>query len=243
MSQRLPRLKNKQIPPSLNWEGFLFLTKGSLLCTNTKVFAGLDAVTELARADSVPAAYTHPSTKQCNYSVDTSGIEARLEVVENKVNNIAGSNPRWTFYSIGTWTCSSSGYYTICCIGGGGGCAYYNDRGANGGTGYINTITTYISSGASYSITIGSGGSGESVDYRGGSASSGTSSSVGSLLTSRGGGGGLCLPYLGKYISGEGSRQDGYGYQYATLAVVSRGYGTGGTVEQPDGVSGIVMIW
>lgn len=187
--------------------------------------------------------YVHPSTKQCTYSVDVDSIKARLDVIENKVNNISGSNPRWTFYSNDTWKCPSTGYYTLCCIGGGGGAAYYNAQAGNGGSGYINTMTTQLSSGTSYSITVGSGGNGSLASYYGSYASSGTASSIGELISSAGGEGGYASPSLGRYYAGEGSRQDGLGYQYATLTVISRGYGAGGTAEQHNGVSGIVMIW
>ena len=41
------------------------LNKGSIVAGSSKIWAGLNAVTELAKKTDVPAAYVHPSTKVC----------------------------------------------------------------------------------------------------------------------------------------------------------------------------------
>lgn len=43
----------------------MLLTKGSIVAGSSKIWAGLNSVTELAKRSDVPAAYVHPSTKVC----------------------------------------------------------------------------------------------------------------------------------------------------------------------------------
>lgn len=48
--------------------GPLILSKGEIVCGNSRVFAGCNGVCQLANLADIPAAYIHPNTKQCNYS-------------------------------------------------------------------------------------------------------------------------------------------------------------------------------
>lgn len=47
------------------------LNKAGIICSNTKIFAGCNSVVELAKKSDIPAKYVHPSTKQCNYTVES----------------------------------------------------------------------------------------------------------------------------------------------------------------------------
>lgn len=61
------------------------LNKGGIICANTKLFAGLNAVTEIAKKSDIPAKYIHPSSKQCNYTPDLSQY-ATISYVNQQVS-------------------------------------------------------------------------------------------------------------------------------------------------------------
>lgn len=209
---------------------------------NTKAWFGSNKIELTKDTDTI---YVHPTSKVCDYVVDTSQIYARLEVVENKVNNSATA-ARWMYTSNATWTCPATGYYTVVVIGGGGGCSYsgqYNLY-ANGGTGYIVTDTIKITVGTSVTITIGVGGSSVSAGYYGSEAGSGKSSSFGSYLTAGGGEGGYADLSLSRVYPGAGSRNDGYGYDIPSLTTSPGSRGAGGAqVNSFASCAGAVVIW
>ena len=93
-----------------------------------------------------------------------------------------------TFTSIGNSTFTLSSYLVqanILVVGGGGGGGGY--IGGGGGGGQVRTLTTRLATG-SYTITVGAGGTGQ-VGTNTPYATDGGSSSMGSVLTSVGGGG------------------------------------------------------
>lgn len=188
--------------------------------------------------------YVHPSEKLCDYSVDTDQIYARLEVVENKVNNISGSAARWMYISNATWACPSTGYYTVAAIGGGGGCSRYGAQAANGGTGFLVVDTLYITANTTVQITIGTIGKNVDAGWYGSTAGDGSVSSFGSLLKANGGGGGTLIPSRNQCTNGSGSRTDGYGYDIPALTASSGSRGAGATIENGfNACAGAVVIW
>lgn len=89
------------------------------------------------------------------------------------------------FASSGTWTCPAGvTRVKITCIGGGAG-GNNNFVGSTGGGGGVGIGYFTVTPGTNYTVTIGNGGAGQTVD--GSSGFAGTSSSVGSLITSTGG--------------------------------------------------------
>ncbi len=96
--------------------------------------------------------------------------------------------------SSGTWTCEQTGLYRIEVHGGGGGgggsrrvsTSIYQSGAAGGGSGAVG-YDIKLEEGTSYSVTIGSGGSGGSLMANG---STGGTSRFGDLVTVYGGGGG-----------------------------------------------------
>jgi hypothetical protein len=116
--------------------------------------------------------------------------------------------------STGTWT-SPAGVTKVDILlvgggGGGGGCATTNYCGGGGAGGGVLQQTLNISASTAYTITIGAGGSaGGNSDTSPGGV--GTSTTFGSLATSRGGAGGwsslATAPTLGSYSSTGGQGQ------------------------------------
>ncbi|HEU0117855.1 MAG TPA: hypothetical protein VFR09_04405 [Alphaproteobacteria bacterium] len=91
-----------------------------------------------------------------------------------------------SFTSGGTYTPSSGMLYSIVEIVGGGGGGGSDEGGGGGSGGYAKALLTAVQIGTSQSITIGSAGSAGSS----GSGGSGGTTSVGTLLSCDGGGGG-----------------------------------------------------
>jgi hypothetical protein len=165
-----------------------------------------------------------------------------------------------TFTSSDTFTVNLGGEVEYLVVAGGG--AGGTDRGGGGGAGGMLTGTVSISPG-SYTITRG-GGAAPVTEY---GTSSGSASSIGSLITAAGGGGGggeggagatggsgggsgYGSGGYGSGTSGQGNRggsgYSGVGYRTAgggggagTVGVNGSSNGTNGGVQRPDGGAGI----
>jgi hypothetical protein len=166
-----------------------------------------------------------------------------------------------TFTSLGTFTVTSGGDMEYLVVAGGG--AGGSDRGGGGGAGGMLTGTLYGLENDSYTITVGSG----AVDVDEYSTSSGSNSSISSLVIATGGGGGggeggrgadggsgggsgYGNGGFGSGITGQGNR-GGRGYNGTGYRTAGGGGGAGGAgkdgstngtnlgVQRPDGGPGI----
>ena len=182
-----------------------------------------------------------------------------VNAIGGAVTNVGGYAIH-TFTSSGTFTVNLGGEIEYLVVAGGG--AGGTDRGGGGGAGGMLTGTVSISPG-SYTITRG-GGAAPVTEY---GTSSGSASSIGSLITAAGGGGGggeggagatggsgggsgYGSGGYGSGTSGQGNRggsgYSGSGYRTAgggggagTVGVNGSSNGTNGGVQRPDGGAGI----
>lgn len=166
------------------------------------------------------------------------GTRALLEWVGTAFRVLVGAKEgaaagpyRVTFTASGTWTVPT-GYaddarVVIRAWGAGGGGSTASGAGGGGGGAYVERHLRYADLAASYTVTIGAGGS------AGTAAAIGGNTTVGSLITARGGGGGNNLPAGG---GGGGALSAG-----AVPAAGTMGGGTGGT----SGVAALdaLTIW
>ena len=182
-----------------------------------------------------------------------------VNAIGGAVTNVGGYAIH-TFTSSGTFTVNLGGEIEYLVVAGGG--AGGTDRGGGGGAGGMLTGTVSINPG-SYTITRG-GGAAPVTEY---GTSSGSASSIGSLITAAGGGGGggeggagatggsgggsgYGSGGFGSGTSGQGNRggsgYSGSGYRTAgggggagTVGVNGSSNGTNGGVQRPDGGAGI----
>ena len=111
--------------------------------------------------------YTHPTDKQCNYSVDTSNFVTKDEI-EDIGGGVSMYNflPSWFFDTSGTFTCPVTGTYQVICVGKGGDggrggteSTQYSDEyrcscGAGGGAGAVSVYIGELVANAQYPINI-----------------------------------------------------------------------------------------
>ena len=161
-------------------------------------------------------------------------------------NNAVEVGAEWTLTAAsGTFKVPVSGNYQVEIHGGGGG----GTRGTTliiGGGGSGEVYTVELTRGDNISYTVGKGGSGNGTTSSVGA--DGKKSTFGSLSVNGGGGGRAnsssgsvvvnnaigSLATSGKYVSGEGTAQGGYGNKDR----VSQTYGNGGSASEFSGKDG-----
>lgn len=154
------------------------------------------------------------------------------------------SHGRKLYTASSTWVCPQGVTKVMVsgAGGGGGGGAAFSDfasgvyaggKGGQGGQRYRNVLS--VTPGTTYTITIGAGGAGTSVE--GGTASSGTSTSFGALLTIAGGSGGVsAVAGVGPGAAGAAGAADALYMQPGGTS--SGAGGAGATTIGPAGSTG-----
>jgi hypothetical protein len=159
-----------------------------------------------------------------------------------------GANTIWTFSSSGTWVCPD-GINTVLCSGtgggGGGGAGFEAGSGGGGGGGAASAqyVTVSVSSGGTYQVTVGAGGTAATGAAGGnGTATTFISSTFATLSSFPGGfGGGLATGVAnppGGAAGGAGGTAGGKGV-FASNDVSFGGYG-GATLYGSGGAGGLI---